>query len=213
MSKKKISRISINTLEKISKESQQIITEQWEGIDVTMRHSLPFIDMLNFSNEVVDSCFTPDGDFVPSVFDFAIKSGVLVYYANFTLPDNIENRYALIYSTNAFNFVMEYINTTQLNEIINASKKKISYLCNRDLLAVRSKLNELIAVFDGMQNQTTRMLENLSEEEMITLLNSISTSGSLSEEKIVDAYIDKARQSLEPQEGGIDGAQQESYTE
>ena len=102
--------------------------------------------MMEFCKEIAENCFTNDGSFIPEIMDFAIKSGVLTRYANFRLPENLEEQYRLIYNTDAYETVVRRINTDQLNEIVRAANMKIKYLCDSDVLAFRAKMEELIGL-------------------------------------------------------------------
>lgn len=87
-------RISISVMDKIIKEHfENTTTEQWYGIEVQIKKTLSFTEMMEFVNDVVLSCFQEDGGFVPEVMDFAIRSNILSKYANFSLPDKLEHRY------------------------------------------------------------------------------------------------------------------------
>ena len=77
MAKRK--RVSINALEKVMKSTytpEEVIT--WHDIEVTITKTLPLKDVIGMVNDVVESCFAmEDGDFLPEIRDFAIKSAVL----------------------------------------------------------------------------------------------------------------------------------------
>lgn len=182
-------RISVNAFEKVAKEQfPETVTEEWFGIEVTIKHSLPLKEMIMFVQEVVDACFTTDGTYVPEIMDFAIKSGVLTHYANFNLPENLEKQYWLIYSTNAFGMVSQYINQSQLQEMIEAANKKIEYMCDTDITATKAKLNDLCEAFEKMGEQFSTLFNNVSQDDVQRLIEAVGEAG-VDEDKIVSAYI------------------------
>lgn len=184
-------KIPINSLDKIIKENyNNIITTVWCDVDVTIKKTLAFKDMLEFVNDVVMSCFQENGNFVPEVVDFAIKSNILSKYANFSLPDKLEHRYEIIYCTDAVKFVCQFINTEQLNEITASINKKISYLCNTNVMNIQKQIMELVSSFETMQQKTTDMFANLTPEDVTKVLSAFE-DGKFSEEKLVEAYIQK----------------------
>lgn len=186
-------KISINSLDKIIKENyDNTITAEWYGVEVSIKKTLAFKEMLEFVNDVVMSCFQDKGDFVPEVVDFAVKSNILSRYANFSLPDKLEHRYEIIYCSDAVEFVCQHINNEQLNEITASINKKISYLCNTNVMNIQKQMMELVSSFETMQQKTTDMFANLTPEDMTKVLSAFE-DGKLSEEKLVEAYLQKTR--------------------
>lgn len=187
---KKEKRVSVNALEKIAKEQfPESVTEQWFDIEVTIKRSLPLKEMLEFVQEVVDACFTTDGTFVPEIMDFATKSGILTHYANFTLPDNLEKQYWLIYSTGAVDMVCQHINMVQLQEMIGGINRKIDHMCDTDIVATKAKLNDLYEAFVKMGTEVSDLFSGVNAEELQKMVGTLGGT-ELNEEKIVSAYIE-----------------------
>ena len=158
-------RISINTMDKIMKERfDNTITEQWCDIDVRIKKTLSFTEMMEFVNDVVLSCFQEDGGFVPEVMDFAIKSNILSKYANFSLPDNLEHRYEIIYKTDAVEMVCGKINNTQLNEIVSSIKNKVKFLCDSNALITTFKREPLVCLMGYHPKTLQNLLMFLAAE-------------------------------------------------
>lgn len=186
-------RISINAMDSIMKtQYENITTERWNEIDITIKRTISLGDMLSFVNDVVASCFQDNGEFMPEVLDFAIRSNIILKYSNVSLPDNLEHRYAILYCTDIVNFVRGYADQEQVDEIINAIHQKVDYLCNTNVRAIQSKLNELISAFDNLQSKTADVFNNISSED-VAKLASVLSSGDLSEDKIVAAYMDRVK--------------------
>lgn len=186
-------RISINAMDSIMKtQYENITTECWNEIDITIKRTISLGDMLSFVNDVVASCFQDNGEFMPKVLDFAIRSNIILKYSNVSLPDNLEHRYAILYCTDIVNFIRGHADQEQVDEIINAIHRKVDYLCNTNVRAIQSKLNELISAFDNLQSKTADVFNNISSDD-VAKLASILSSGELSEEKIVAAYMDRVK--------------------
>jgi hypothetical protein len=198
MSKKANSKISINALESIAKEHfSETISTEWCGTELVIKPVLSLKDMLLFCNDITSSCFLEDGSFIPEAMDFAIRRGVLTYYANFSLPDNLEKCYWLIYRTDAYDVVIEYIHASQLDEIINAANRKLKYFCDSDIQTFRAKITELIDVLGNTQSRAADMFGGMSPEDISALLKAIGSAGVLDEEKIVDAYLNRVERDAE----------------
>lgn len=99
-------KVSIALFDKIAKEQfQNEANIEWHDAQLRVKYALPLKDMLAFVDDVVGSCFHDKLGYMPEVKDFAIKSNILSRYANFTLPDNLEHRYQLVYVTDAVDAV------------------------------------------------------------------------------------------------------------
>jgi hypothetical protein len=206
MSKKENPRVSINAFERVAKECfQETITESWFDVSVTMRRSLPLVEAMEFCRDITDACFTGDGNFLPEVMDFAIKRGLLTRYANFSLPENIEKQYWLIYNTDACDFVAQFINAAQFNEIINSANRKLKHMCDSDVLAMRSKMTQFVEMVGKIQTETANLLGGISAEDAQAVLKSMA-DGKIDESKIVEAYLaQKQVKEAEPEDGNTPG--------
>lgn len=186
-------RVSINTTDTIMKERfGNTVTEQWYDAEVKIKRSISFTEMLTFVNDVVMSCFQKDGGFMPEVLDFAIKSNILTKYANFSMPDKLEHRYEIIYNTDAVDFVCKNINMGQLNEIVASINRKVDYMCNSNVKAIQRQLSQMVESFEDMQQQTSKLFDSISSEDIAKIAGAVS-SGELSGDKIVEAYLKQTK--------------------
>lgn len=186
-------KISIGSLDKVIKENfVNKTTAEWRGLEVTLKHNLSFTEVLEFVNDVVMSCFQEKSGFMPEVMDFAIKSNILSKYANFSLPDNLEHRYEIIYNSDAVDFVCQNINIQQLREITASIDRKISHLCNTNVMNIQKQMMELVSAFENMQQKTSDMFANFTPEDLTKIIGAIDEGG-LSEEKIVRAYLEQTK--------------------
>lgn len=186
-------KVSINSLDKVIKENfTNKASVEWHGLEVAIKHNLSFTEMLEFVNDVVMSCFQDDGDFVPEVMDFAIKSNILSKYANLSLPDKLEHRYEIIYNSDAVDFVCQNINMQQLREITASIDRKISYLCNTNVMNIQKQMMALVSAFEDMQQKTTDMFSNFTPDDLVKIMGAIDDGG-LNEEKAVKAYLEQTK--------------------
>lgn len=186
--KEKINRISINAMENVMKERfAPVVTEKWYDIDVTMRRNLPIGEMIAFVNDIVDMCFSEEGEYIPEVMDYIVRSGVLTRYANFTMPENVEREYALVYGTDAFDFVCSHINMEQLENIIRSATKKIGYMCDANVMEMHARLNELYDELGGMGSDLAELLGSVTPEDIQKVTKALSDG--MNEEKLVSSYL------------------------
>lgn len=190
-------RISIAAFDKVAKE--QAVSDavfDWHGVELVVKYTLGLTDMMEFVHDAAESCFSESGAFVPEVMDFAIKSNILSRYAGFSLPDNLEHRYALIYETDAVDVVCEHINERQLQEITASIKRRVNYVCESKITLIQQKAEEMFAAFERLREQSESMFDNVSKEDIQKLLGAVA-NGSFDEEAIVKAYLKQTKPSDE----------------
>lgn len=187
---KGVKKISINKFEEVVKERfPSMVTESWFDIEVNIKRVLPLTDMLAFANDVVLSCFADDAGFIPEVMDFAIRSNILTRYANFSLPDNLEKRYELLYNSNAVDFVCQHIDHSQLRELISAINRKIDHRCKTNSDTIQREMTKLLNAFESLQKHTEELFSGVSSDDLGRLTSAIAEHGELDEKKIVDALM------------------------
>ncbi|MCM1219859.1 MAG: hypothetical protein NC548_35760 [Lachnospiraceae bacterium] len=190
-------RISIAAFDKVAKE--QAVSDavfDWHGVELVVKYTLGLTDMMEFVHDAAESCFSESGAFVPEVMDFAIKSNILSRYARFSLPDNLEHRYALIYETDAVDVVCEHINERQLQEITASIKRRVNYVCESKITLIQQKAEEMFAAFERLREQSESMFDNVSKDDIQKLLGAVA-NGSFDEEAIVKAYLKQTKLSNE----------------
>lgn len=182
-------RISVNAFERaMSNNYTPTETLMWNDIEITIKKTLSLKEMLTFVDRVVKSCFANDSNsYMPEVEDFMRRVCVLEKYANFTMPSNLENQYALVYQTDAFDRVLEHINYEQYDEICFAITDKIRNLAQANIEALHTQINKLYNAFDGLQTQFADLFGNISSEDIRSVTNAI-VKGGVDEEKLVEAY-------------------------
>ena len=186
-------KVSIALFDKITKEHfNNEITIWWHEAEVKVRCSLPLTDVLAFVDDVVGSCFHEQYGYMPEVKDFVIKTNILSRYANFSLPDNLEHRYQMVYFTDAVDTVCGAINTTQLQEIVDAIDEKIQFRCDTRAAEVQKRIDQVVGAIEDMSNKTEALFSGVSQDDMKTLMSAVAESG-LDEQKIVKAYMEQKR--------------------
>lgn len=80
-------KISVAAFDKIMRNSCSTVeTIEWNGVEITLRKTLPLKDVISFVNLVAKSCFDyATNAYLPEVKVFAIKCCILEMYANFSL--------------------------------------------------------------------------------------------------------------------------------
>lgn len=186
-------KVSIALFDKIAKEQfQNEVTIEWHDAQLRVKYALSLTDMLAFVDDVVGSCFHDKLGYIPEVKDFAIKTNILSRYANFSLPDNLEHRYQLVYMTDAVDAVCAAIDGTQLQEIVNSINSKIRFLCDSKATMIQERINDVLNTMEEMRDNTKSIFEGITQDDLKSLMSAITSSG-LDEQKLVHAYIEQTK--------------------
>lgn len=180
-------KVSITLFDKIAKEhfkNEDII--QWHDAEVRVKRTLPLTEMLSFVDDVVGSCFHDKLGYMPEVKDFAIKSNILTRYTNFSMPNDLEHRYQMIYGTDAVDTVCAAIDTTQLQEIVNSINSKIRFLCDSKANLIQELINNVAEAMEELRDSAKDIFDSLSPDDLKALMGAITDHG-LDEQKIVEA--------------------------
>jgi len=186
-------KVSIALFDKIAKEQfQNEATIEWHDAQLRVKYALSLTDMLAFVDDVVGSCFHDKLGYMPEVKDFAIKTNILSRYANFSLPDNLEHRYQLVYMTDAVDAVCAAIDGTQLQEIVNSINSKIRFLCDSKATMIQERINDVLSTMEEMRDNTKSIFDGITQDDLKNLMGAITSNG-MDEQKLVQAYIEQAK--------------------
>lgn len=197
-------RVSINALERGVKEAadQNVVTIEWRGVEVNVRRRLSLVEMMDFVDGVVESCFSPvDSSYMPEVKDFAIRCGILEDYANFTLPKNVEKKYELVCACDAYEQIMSIVDRTQFESILCAIDEKIDHYRNSHIEEVKKQMDELYFTLEDLMQKLVNAFEGLDPVAVSDFVNAMQTGG-IDESKVVEAIFAERQKQEEAKHNG-----------
>lgn len=160
-------------------------------VDVDIKYMIGIEDMLEFVEEVSANAFDSEGEYIPAVVDFLIKANTIKRYTNAELPEDIHEQYSFIYTTDLFEQICEHINQVQLKEIIGAIDNKIAYMRQTNIDNIKTKLNDLIGMFEDLEEEMLNIFGGISPEEMKGFMEMFSKGAIPTEKDIVKAYVEE----------------------
>lgn len=191
---KKSNRISINALESTIDKNTNEFDINFHDITVHITKTLSLQEMLEFVSSVVESCFMEDGEYLPEAFELAFRCNVLTRYANFTLPESTEKKYALAYASDAYCTVREYINHVQFDDIYTAAVDKIEHRKNMIICEQRRRVDELTSACSALIEKVGGMFADVNAEDIVNVVKAMGNS-EIDEEAIVRAYLQEQKSS------------------
>ena len=187
-----IKRISVNAIERMIKQEdvEMYKQTQFHGETMFIKHSLSLDEALAFISGIADSVFMDDGTYVPEAKEFTMRCAILEMYANFRLPENVKNKYDIVYSDiiyDAIDLIMSNINTEQFDDMCEAIDKRISYNLKTNVQAVERKIAGLMQGLEELEEQMRGIFGGMTQEDVATLVGSLAKG--VDEEKIVNALV------------------------
>ena len=189
---KKVKKIGTNALELVAKKLHNEMDVQWEGIDIHITPTISMKSMIEFVEDVVDSCFRESGDYVPQIMDYAIQENIVTRYSNLALPNDLEKKYELLIDTEIADFICQHINQSQFREILKSIDRKLRYLSDTDVQKVRMDIANLFDAFDRMQETVSASIAKLDMDSIAKLSQSFA-DGNFSTDAVVKAMADNIR--------------------
>ena len=169
----------------------QVNEFEWNGIKLSVNKTISFGKMMEFVRNVTDSCFAIDtGEYLPEIVDFAEACSILEFYGNIELPDDIEEKYQIVYCTDILMAVITHVNTDQLEDIIDAVNKKIKHRARSNIEALTKQMNEAIGTFNSLEESLSKVFAGVDGDTITSLVKAMSNGG-FNEDKVVDAIMAK----------------------
>lgn len=190
----KIKKVSVNELEKYVKglDGEETVSKMIGGMEVVITRRLSLQDMLEFADTVVKGCFrADDGSYLPEVKDFMVRSCVIRYYTNLSLPASVKARYDLLVRCDALlGEIYSSIDQLQYSRMIDAIDEKILYLCDARSAAAEAQAEKLMGVFEQLAEQMESVFGHLDGEAVSKVVDVLS-GDRFSEKKLAEAVLEK----------------------
>lgn len=192
MAKKKIKRISINAMEEIMKRNKNTETISWNGLELAITNTLGLHDMLAFVDGVVRSCFDSEtGAYLPEAKDFAIRSSIVNYYTNISLPKNLEHRYDIVMMSELVDVILDSVNQQQFQSMMKAINAKLDHLAATNMQAINSQFAGIATSMEALQSKIAELFDGVSAEDISNLTGVLARGADLNERELVKAYIEQ----------------------
>lgn len=190
MQKNKLSFDEIKNV--IPANDENYATVDWKGIKFRIKTILSLEEMMGFVHGVVTSCFAEDtGEYLPEIKEFAVRCAVLEDYGNIELPDDLNEKYALVCGTDIVDCIAGSVDSTQLEDILNAIDEKVEHIAQSNIEALNKKMAEVVAKFESLEANISKVFSAV-DADTVTKVASAVASGAFDEKKLVQAFSHQA---------------------
>lgn len=165
-------------------------TIKWNNEDLVIKERLTFTEVMTFVESVVSNCFTTaDNLYTPEIQTFITNVFIIDMYTDFEMPKNTEEKYEIACFSRLVKIILGHIDLVQLKDMKRAISKKIKSKIEADKTLIRTQIEEILAVLDGLEKQMKVFDIDVSPEEMSSFIEVVSNKN-IDEEKIVKSYAD-----------------------
>ena len=187
-------KVALDDVKKYAEKTYESIEEvDSDGLIFNVKKHLGLGEMAQFVNEVVNACFNENDVFMPEARDFAIRSCVFEYYTNIELPDDMNERYDLLYSLQTAYFdILDTIEKTQLIEMCKAADDRVGAKLQGIINDINTYANQILNKLDDLADKYEAMFAGVDADDVSEAIKAIAKSG-LDESKFVEAYIAKTK--------------------
>lgn len=141
------------------------------GVELDVQETLSFNDALAFGADIVSSCIDQSSStYTPEALDFAVRAGVMEYYAGIPMTDDHESAYRVLYESDWFDTVYEQINQVQLRTIVEQAKKRIEYMKSIFTSTASAQFADVIRQIQSIFDDGKSLIGELSSDKTLDLL-------------------------------------------
>ena len=177
-------KFTINTLmesiPEVNKTDVKLEGEYFKDVTVQVRRTLPLEDAMNFVKDITATCIDDEqAEFMPELFDFAVRMYVVMYYANVDLSKDVKKAYRILYDTTLFEQVYAHVNTAQCTNLILSAEKRIEHWKNILSSSLAGKVSEMLRKMEDVMAGSEVMMAAIDGDEFKAAVARLSDSGVL----------------------------------
>ena len=177
-------KFTINTLmesiPEVNKTDVKLEGEYFKDVVVQVRRTLPLEDAMNFVKDITATCIDDEqAEFMPELFDFAVRMYVVMYYANVDLSKDVKKAYRILYDTTLFEQVYAHVNTAQSTNLILSAEKRIEHWKNILSSSLAGKVSEMLRKMEDVMAGSEEMMVAIDGDEFKAAVARLSDSGVL----------------------------------
>lgn len=177
-------KFTINTLmesiPEVNKTDIKLEGEYFKDVTVQVRRTLPLEDAMNFVKDITATCIDDEqAEFMPELFDFAVRMYIVMYYANIDLSKDVKKAYRILYDTTLFEQVYAHVNTVQSTNLILSAEKRIEHWKNILSSSLAGKVSEMLRKMEDVMAGSEEMMAAIDGDEFKAAVARLSDSGVL----------------------------------
>lgn len=199
MAKKKNS-VSINALEKHCKFTTpdtfygKFDTGNGECMEFEVKYRLSLEECMRFVEDVVSECVRErDLMYIPLAYEFIFNKSVLTYYANFTMPTDVNKGFDLVMGAqDLVEEIIGHIDQHQYGMIQQAITERVNFEKSKMVTLQEVKLNEMMSEMNQFISRMSGLFEGVDGEQMAKFVSGVAQAPQVTAEDLANAMVGSA---------------------
>lgn len=176
-------------IEKINTADTDGVIKEKDSAQMHVRRIIGFDEFTSAVNSIVNGCFDDDtGEVSYEVVDFIERAEVIERYTDYSLPDDVDAAFSVIYETDVYEQARKNIDEGQLIRLFAAAEAKLEAKEKRANAAVEVAAQEVIAKFEELTEQMEGLFGGVTPDQVSGMFDAL-VDGKLDEDKIVEAVM------------------------
>lgn len=169
-----------------------------ETITYEVKFRLTLEESMRFIEDVVKEAIMPnDGMIVPLAQSYIIGKNILIYYANFTMPNDESKAYELVLGANGIiGDIIGCIDNAQYQMLLAGVRDRVNFETQKMLSVQEQRVNTLVGEISRFAEQMDSVFGNISGEQMAGFISSMSklSDTQISTEELAKAFVENAKE-------------------
>lgn len=98
---------------------KESVDYNWHGKMISIKYMISKEEVFEMMRRIEKMCLKEDGNISTEFLDFAIKTGIVTYYALIELPMDVDDLYKLIYHSDIYDVVLANANKKQIESVVH----------------------------------------------------------------------------------------------
>lgn len=190
----------MDSIPEISKTDVQLEGDFFKDVTIQVRRTLPLDDAMKFVKDITATCIDEEqAEFMPELFDFAVRMYVVMYYANIDLSKDVKKAYRILYDTMLFKQVYAHVNTEQSSNLILSAEKRIEHWKNILSSSVVGKVSEMMHKMEDVMAGSEEIMGAVDSDEFKAAITRLIDSGIIKNDTVTaPATNDSAAENAAP---------------
>lgn len=205
MAKAKAKGITISNWEKMVVDKEELHTFENNGnmFEVTVSPTISWEQAAEIVEYVIRVVFDDEtGDYHPEVKEPLFRAQVLEKYAHFSMPKSFDKIYYLVYATDAYDHVLQLVNTNQVEHLREAIDEAIDYRLGILANGIQAEIQRVMDSFQTFNENAESIFEKVDTDDIGTFIKKVSEMPEgLDEEKVVQLVHAANREKKEKPDG------------
>jgi len=193
----------IKNIEKFIKPVDNFTIKYNNEFEFSVTPRLNLADTVSFVNSIVSELYDSEEELIAyELKDYAIRINTLIYYTDIQLPESLSNKYELVYGTDIVDKIIKdrEFNSDVYTQLVNSIDPKIACINEKMqnqfklgtkeyIDQVTEELKTVVDTFTNFSNTFGDIFNNMSKDELKSLVPKLSAMENFSESNVVKAIL------------------------